>query len=125
MKLFKKRNRLREARNKGGAYLSQKQRRDGSFGADLYDYYKTLTAFQVCGLNNEANALCCWIRAHAMTPQGDFGSRPRDNQQFHYIYANSWIIIGAHRLGQFDVSQKGMSFLMDFWDPLSGGFYSS
>ena len=125
MKLFRKRNQLREARNKGGAYLSPKQRPDGSFGAGLYDYYKTLTAFQVCGLNNEASALCGWIRAHAMTPQGDFGPRPDEDQQYNYTYANSWIIIGAHRLGQFDISQKGMDFLMDFWDPQSGGFFSS
>jgi hypothetical protein len=60
-----------------------------------------------------------------MTPAGDFGLRLPDIKQYGYTYANSWIIIGAHRLGQFDVSQKGMDFLMDFWDPQSGGFYSS
>jgi len=125
MEFFKKRNRIRQARNKAVAYLSPKQRRDGSFGSGLYDYYKTLTAFQVCGLNDKANALCRWIRAHAITSQGDFKPRDDDDQHHHYTYANSWIIVGAHRLGQFDISQKAMSFLMDFWDQLSGGFYSS
>ena len=125
MNLFKKTLRLKEARDRGGAYLSPKQRPDGSFGVGLYDYYKTLTAFQVCGLNNQANALCDWIRAHAITPEGDFEPRPGDAGQFYYPYANSWIVIGAHRLGQFDIAQKGMDFLMGFWDRQSGGFYSS
>jgi len=79
----------------------------------------------VCGFNHEANALCDWIRSHAMTPAGDFGLRLPDSKQYGYTYANAWIIIGAHRLGQFHVSQKGMDFLMNFWDPQSGGFYSS
>jgi len=125
MKLFRKRSRLKEARDRGGAYLSPKQRLDGSFGTGLYDYYKALTAFQVCGHNSQANALCEWIRAHSITPEGDFEPRPDDSGQYYYAYANSWIIIGAHRLGQFDIAQKGMDFLMDFWDRESGGFYSS
>src|SRR5436190_18666062 len=106
MSFFRKKNTLRDARDKGGAYLLPKQRKDGSFGADIYDYYKTLMAFQVCGFNNEANALCNWIRHHALTPEGDFG--PRQDRTFSYVYANSWIVLGAHRLGQFDISQKGM-----------------
>jgi hypothetical protein len=125
MKFFARKNRFRAARDKGGAYLLPTQRPDGSFGTGLYDYYKTLMAFQVCGFNHEANALCSWIRARAMTPEGDFGPRDHDNQQYNYTYANSWIVLGAHRLGQFDISQKAMEFLMGFWNPQSGGFYSS
>ena len=78
--------------------------------------------FQVCGFSNHGNALCGWIRNHAMPPEGDFGPRPDEAKQYNYAYANSWIIIGAHRLGQFDISQKGIEFLMDFRDPQSGGF---
>src|SRR5215813_9995513 len=123
MKFFAKKNRFRVARDKGGAHLLPKQSSDGAFGG-LYDYYKTLMAFQVCGFNHEANALCSWIRTRVMTREGDFGPRD-DDEQYNYTYANSWIVIGAHRLGQFDISQKGMDFLMRFWDPQSGGFYSS
>ena len=67
-----------------------------------------------------------------MSAGGDFGPRPRPGSEYAdlhaeyaYIYYNSWVIIGAHRLGQFDLSQRGMDFLLDFLDAESGGFYSS
>jgi len=33
-------------------------------------------------------------------------------------------VVGAQRLGQFDVAQKGMNFIKRFWDKKSGGFFS-
>jgi hypothetical protein len=35
------------------------------------------------------------------------------------------VILGAHRLGYYDLSQRGMDFLMQLHDAESGGFYSS
>jgi len=116
---------FRKARDKGGDYLLAKQHPDGGVGAELTEYCKTLSALQVCGYNHAANRLCQWIRTHHMTPDGDFGPRSENTADHSYTYANSWVIIGAHRLGQLDISQKGMDFLMDFWDPQSGGFYCS
>ena len=60
-----------------------------------------------------------------MTPQGDFGPRLPETCDYYYAYYNAWVVMGAHRLGQFDLSQRGMDYLMTFWDPASGGFYSS
>jgi hypothetical protein len=60
-----------------------------------------------------------------MTPEGDLTPRPETVVEYNYTYPNTWVIMGAHRLGQFDLSQKAMDFLMDFWDSKSGGFYSS
>ena len=61
-----------------------------------------------------------------MTPDGDFGPRPADaRDSYYYAYHNTWVIIGAHRLGQFDLAHKGMEFVMRFQDSESGGFYSS
>lgn len=120
--------RFKHARDRGCAYLLERMRLDGGFGVPekgVTDYYKSLLAFGVCGQSDAANRLCEWIKNHGITPKGDFGPRPEDYGDFHYTYPNSWVIIGAHRLGAFELSQKGMDFLMNFWDSDSGGFYSS
>ena len=121
-------DRFAKARDRGCAYLLTQLHDDGSFGdleAGVLDYYKVPSAFVVCGESSAASRLCSWIRTHGMTSEGDYGPRPKTPYDYAYVYFNSWTIIGAHRLGQFDVSQRGMDFLMDFWDPESGGFYSS
>ena len=120
--------RFREARDRGGAYLLAKQAGDGGLPAkepNLHEYYKVLRAFQVCVHTDAANRLCAWIRRNGMTPEGDFGPRSAMALGHNYAYLNAWVIIGAHRLGQFDLSRKGMDFLTRFWDPSSGGFYAS
>ena len=124
-------NRFKEARDRGGAYLVDRQHPDGSFDmsdAGLGMYFTIPVALQVSGHSNEASRLLQWVRTKAMTPDGDFGPRPPEaDHVYHYAYPyfNSWMIIGAHRLGQFDLSQRGMEFMLRFWDPESGGFYSS
>ena len=122
-------DRFREARNKGCAYLLERLHPNGSFGdpeLGAIEYYKVPTALHACGESKAASRLLSWVRRNGMTPDGDFGPRPVDaRESFYYIYHNAWVIKGAHRMGQFDLSQKGMDFLIDFWDPESGGFYSS
>ena len=60
-----------------------------------------------------------------MGADGDFGPRTEFTSGYFYAYFNIWVILGAQRLGQFDLAQHGMDFLMDFYDDESGGFYSS
>ena len=121
-------NRFKEARDKGGAYLLGQLHDDGSFGdldLGVLEYYKVPAAFLVCGESSAASRLCKWIRSSGMTDEGDFIPMPESLYGYAHAYFNSWTIIGAHRLGHFDLSQRGMDFLMQFWDPESGGFYSS
>ena len=121
-------DRFRAARDRGGAYLLDQLHPDGSFGdpeLGVFDYYKVPAAFLVCGESSAASRLCAWIRSSGITADGDFAPRPEGVHDYAYTYFNYWVIIGAHRLGQFDLSQNGMDFLMDFRDPESGGFYSS
>lgn len=121
-------DRFRTARDRGCEYLLKQLRPDGAFGPEargLTDYYKVPTAFQVCGESRAAHRLCQWIRRHGMTPEGDFGPRPEEGHGYYYAYYNTWVVLGADRLGQYDLAQQGMDFLMGFHDPLSGGFYSS
>ena len=119
-------DRFREARDRGGAYLVSVQNADGSFpghenGAG--SYWGMLDALIVTGHSDRASRMCDWIRNNALTPEGDIG--PTREKDLAYPYPISWIVEGAHRLGQFDVSQRGMDFIMTFWDPESGGFYST
>ena len=117
---------FKEARDKGCEYLLRQLREDGSFGDGTVDeYYKVPAAFQVCGETNAANRLCDWIRKNGMGADGDFGPRTDFTSDYFYAYFNIWVILGAQRLGQFDIVQRGMDFLMDFYDEESGGFYSS
>jgi hypothetical protein len=119
---------LRDARDRGGNFLLSFRRPDGGFGPPergLADYYKVISAYQVCGATNAASQLCDWVRRHGMTPQGDFGPRILETMEYYYPYYNAWVVTGGHRLGQFDISQRGMDFLMNFWDADSGGFYCS
>ena len=120
--------RFSESRDRGGDYLLAQQGADGAFPAsapNIDDYYKAITAFQVCGRNDAARRLCAWIRRHGMSPAGDFGPRSAAAEGDAFAYFNAWVVCGAHRLGQFDLSQRGMAFLMHQWDATSGGFYSS
>lgn len=121
-------DRFREARDRGGCYLLRQLHADGSFGspeAGVADYYKVPAALQVCGETAAAHRLCDWIRHHGLMENGDFGPRPRFARDYFYAYFNAWVVIGAARLGQFDLANRGMDFLMEFNDSESGGFYSS
>ncbi len=121
-------NALRKARDRGCAYLLRQTRPDGGLGPPqrgLADYYKAIAALEACGETAAANRLCQWIRKNGLTSEGDFGPRPAETHGYYYAYYNSWVILGAHRLGQYDLSQRGMDFIMKFYDAASGGFYSS
>ena len=118
----------RIARDRGCEYLLRQRRSDGGFGPEergLADCYKVAMAFAACGETCAAHGLCHWIRRHGMSPDGDFGPRPEEARGYYYAYYNSWVILGAQRIGQYDLSQRGMDFLMSLHDPVSGGFYSS
>ena len=119
---------FRKARDKGCGFLLTCQHADGSVGnpkKGLADYCKVPSAFQVSGESHAASRLCDWIRKHGIMPNGDFGPRPPECNLYYYAYYNCWVILGAARLGQYDLAHRGMNFLMGFHDPESGGFYSS
>lgn len=120
---------FKQARDIGGKYLLNQIHKDGSFGnpeLGVTEYYKVPAALTVCGMSAAASRLLDWIRENGLSKNGDFGPRPPDTiNNYYYTYYNSWVIKGAHRLGQFDLSNQGTRFLLNFWDKRSGGFYSS
>ncbi len=122
-------DRFREARDRGGRYLLGQVHEDGSFGdpgLGVTEYYKAPAALASCGLSGAAGRLLNWVSRNGFAENGDFGPRPRDGlNSYYYTYYNAWVIKAAHRLGRFDLSQRGTDFLMRFRDAESGGFYSS
>ncbi len=109
--------RLAESRERGVEYLVSQQRADGAVGepekAGLGPYYKTLWALTCGGRVAEANRLASWIAHEVLTDDGDFAGEMRGKFfDRSYTYPNAWMIIGAHKLGRYDISRKGMEFLM-------------
>jgi hypothetical protein len=118
----------RSARNRGRDFLLGQLNQDGSCGdpeQGVSHYYKVPLALVVCGEGSGAGRLLHWVRQHGLQANGDLGPRPPSAHGYHHSYYNAWLTVGAHRQGQFDLSQRGADYLLTTWDRESGGFYSS
>lgn len=66
-----------------------------------------------------------WVRGNMFNAEGDFAGRySREECAGYYTYPNANLIYGAHMLRQFDLSCRGMRFLLGFQDRDSGGFFN-
>ncbi len=120
----------RAAAVKAVRLLLAQQNRDGSIhpvAQGLAAYHKVPYAFSLGGRTAEAVKLLAWVRDNALTEEGDFGGPyPRlGPHATFYHYPNSWLIAGAHRLGQFQVSVPAVEFLLTMQHPESGGFLTA
>ncbi len=116
-----------EARRKGLNWLLKMRNPDGSIGPyerGLF-YYRVPWAFAVTGRDREASMLLQWIRDNMFAENGDFTGKYSRGEwtTYYYTYPNANIIYGAQILRQFDISYKGMRFLLTLQDKESGGFY--
>ena len=121
-------DRFARGRNRGSDFILGHMRPDGTVensASTVWRYWGVPIALMVAGHSSAASRFLGWIRENVFTPDGDFGTSADRRQESSYPYQNSWLIEGAHRLGQFDLSQRGMDFIAPFQDPESGGFYSS
>ena len=117
-----------ESASRAARWIVGRQQPDGSLfdvEAGVGGYYKVPYALGIAGFATEAVQLLRWVRTHHFTPDGDFrGPSRKATFDFHDdwpTYANSWLVQGAHRLGQFDLSFGGAKFLLSYQTP-SGGF---
>ncbi len=118
---------LQEAHDRGVAHLLRQQRADGAIGdpesEGLAPYYKALWALAAAGRSDEGNRLATWIEGNVLSEEGDFAGALRGDQHNRsYPYPNGWIICGAQKLGRFDISRRGMKFLLGLQHPETGGF---
>jgi len=120
----------RSAALKGADWLVSRLENDGSYGAeadDLAYYYKGPYALSLTGHFTEAMRMLDHIKRSYMSQDGDFRGKRKKSEflsEEFYTYANAWIVIGAQRLGRFDISYNGMDFLLRYRDCDSGGFFS-
>ena len=120
-------SRFREARDRGGRFLASLMRPDGGVpdcetGGGAYWGYPI--ALMVSGHSNEASRLLNWVRKNQFTPEGAIGASEAEYKLSQFSYHIGWLAEGAHRLGQFDLSQRGVDYNMRFFDEESGGFYA-
>ena len=111
------------AKRRGVEWLLRQTHADGSIGdpAHGFRFYRVPWTFTVAGETAAATALCGWIRRHMFTPEGDF-DRGRRVLTDAYAYRNATLVYGAHMARQFDLSSRGLEFVLTMQDPQSGGF---
>ena len=111
------------AKRRGVDWLLRQTHPDGSIGdaAHGFRFYRVPWTFTVAGETAAAAALCGWIRRHMFTPDGDFNRGHRVLTDA-YAYRNATLVYGAHMARQFDLSSRGLDFVLTMQDPQSGGF---
>lgn len=121
---------MRTSALRGIAWMLAQQRNDGSFCAvedGIGSYYKVPSALAVAGEWRAAHRLLGWVAEHHFTEAGDFRAPQRKaHEPIHEawpVYANAWLIQGAHRVGRWDLSRRGMAYLQTLQLPI-GGFYA-
>lgn len=108
-------------------WLLAQQEADGSVKPGehgLNTFHKVPYALAVTGQMERGSRLCAWIQENALDDEGDFTARTHREGPLNafYHYANSWLIMGAHRLGQFGLSLRAADFLSTLQHPQTGGF---
>ena len=110
-------------KRRGVDWLLRHMHPDGSIGdpSQGFRFYRVPWTFTVAGETAAAAALCGWIREHMFTAEGDF-DRGRRVLTDAYAYRNATLVYGAHMARQFDLSSRGLEFVLTMQDPKSGGF---
>jgi hypothetical protein len=91
----------------------------------ISSFYRVPWAFAVTGHTWEGTMMLEWYRRNMFTPEGDFaGEYSRKDADSYYAYPNANLIHGAHLLRQYDISRRGMRFLLTLQDRDSGGFFN-
>lgn len=120
--------RFRAARDRGVAWLLGQLNADGSIGPAETGtfYYRVPWALALAGETAAGLRLLDWIRRRRFTPDGAFvsGNDQADSVYGWYPYPLSSLIVGAHLLRQFDLSERGVRHLLTRQDPTTGGLYS-
>ncbi len=115
--------RFRTAKRLGAEWLLDRVGPDGQVAPlrEGFHFYRLPWTFTVAGHSEAAAAVCGWIREHMLTPAGDF-DRGHRLLLDAYAYRNATLVYGAHMARQFDLSSRGLEFILAMQDEQSGGF---
>ncbi len=120
-------DRFSQSAARAARWIVSRQKSDGSFfdlAAGIGGYYKVPYALATTGFTPQATRLLAWVRANHLTDDGDFrGPSRKARISLHDewpTYGNAWLIMGAHRLSQFDLSFRGVDFLTTLRAPCGG-----
>lgn len=117
----------RQAIVNGLKWLLTQQDPDGSVKPiehGINTFHKIPYALALTGQIERGTRLCTWIQENVFDEDGDFTRRFNREGPLasFYHYGNAWLIMGAHRLGQFGMSTKATDFLSTLQHPHTGGF---
>ncbi|MEN6642626.1 MAG: hypothetical protein ABFE08_09285 [Armatimonadia bacterium] len=117
----------RQAVVNGLKWILTQQDPDGSFKPiehGINTFHKVPYALALTGQMERGSRLCAWIQQQVMDEEGDFTRRfDREGPlASFYHYGNSWLVMGAHRLGQYGMSMRAADFLSTMQHPQTGGF---
>jgi hypothetical protein len=116
------------AARRGARWIVRHQAGDGFLPSRtrvVESCYKGIWALTLLDYAPEAMRLADVVRGW-IADDGDIPS-PREEPAFfttHYLYANTYLAIGAQALGRFDVAQRLFRFISDRQDQAWGGFFS-
>ncbi len=115
--------RLTETKRRGAEWLLARVGPDGAIqpSNEGFRYYRLPWTLTVAGHTQAATAVCGWIREYMLTADGDFD---RGHRRLYdaYAYRNATLVYGAHMARQFDLSTRGLDFILTMQDRRSGGF---
>ena len=111
------------ARRRGTDFLLTQLRPDGCLGdpAFGFDYYRGPWTLGLVGEVQAAHAVAGFIRRHLLTPDGRLDG-PLRKIQTDWSYRDATLIIGAHQIGEYDLSIGLFPELLRWQDPISGAF---
>lgn len=114
---------IRTARRRGTDYLLAQLRPDGCVGDPErgFEYYRAPWTFALVGETEAAEAVCGFIRRNLLTPDGRIDG-PLRKIRTDWSYRDATLIVGAQRVGAYDLSVGLFPELLRWQDPVSGAF---
>ena len=87
-------------------------------------YYKVPRGWAIVGRLKEALSMLDWAKRDLFTEEGDFAATRQAFHHHHYTYSSAWYVWCSQVLARFDMSYRGLEYLLRFRNPKTGGYCS-